>query len=104
MATSRTGTARWKGIVTRRRRQAQRDGVDHCPRCGILLDYTQGRRARNSVEVDHIIPWSQGGPDTYENTMVVCGRCNRKMGDKRTKTQRTPRTRPSIALETTRDW
>lgn len=102
MATSRTGTTRWKAIAAKRKRQAQRDGIDHCPRCGILLDYTPGSRQRNSVEVDHVVPVAQGGADEYENTMVLCGRCNRALGDKRTK--RKVKASTSITLVTSRKW
>lgn len=104
MATSRTGTARWKAVRAQVIRRAKRDGVDHCPECGVLLDYTSGTRARNSVEVDHIIPWSQGGADDAAQCRVICGHCNRRLGDKKPKKPRSPRKRPSIALETTRDW
>lgn len=104
MATSRTGTAEWKAIRTRMLRRAKRDGVDHCPICGVLLDYTPGIRARNSPEIDHIIPISRGGTNALSNLRVTCGYCNRKMGDKRPKGKPSRRQRPSIALETTRDW
>lgn len=104
MATSRTGTAEWKAIRTRMLRRAKRDGVDHCPICGVLLDYTPGIRARNSPEVDHVTSVAQGGTDDIEQLQVICGHCNRRLGDKKPKKPRSPRKRPSIALETTRDW
>ena len=32
------------------------------------------------VEVDHIIPESEGGPDTIENAVTLCASCRSKMG------------------------
>lgn len=104
MAASRTGTTRWKGLRAKVIRQAQRDGVDRCPECAILLDYTPCINARNSPEVDHITPASRGGTNALSNLRAICGYCNRKMGDKRPKGKPSRRQRPSIALETTRDW
>lgn len=31
---------------------------------------------------DHIIPWSRGGPDTWENCVSACKPCNNWKGDK----------------------
>ena len=102
MATSRTGTTRWKNVRAKVIRQAQRDGIDHCPRCNVLLDYSSGERKRNSVEVDHIVPHSQGGTDTVDNAQVVCGRCNRSLGSKRNKMK--PKPLPAVTLATSRAW
>ncbi|MGP5376384.1 HNH endonuclease [Brachybacterium alimentarium] len=88
MAASRTGTTRWKGLRAKVIRQAQRDGVDRCPECAILLDYTPAINARNSPEVDHIIPWSRGGKDTLSNCRVICQHCNRSLGAKTPKRSR----------------
>ena len=32
------------------------------------------------LEVDHIIPEADGGPDTIDNLALLCGNCNRKKG------------------------
>ena len=34
------------------------------------------------LEVDHIIPRSHGGGDHVENLQLLCGHCNRVMGDR----------------------
>ncbi|WP_448222435.1 HNH endonuclease [Gordonia iterans] len=32
--------------------------------------------SRDNLQMDHIIPWSAGGPDTVENLRTLCGSCN----------------------------
>lgn len=34
------------------------------------------------MTVDHIIPKSRGGLDTWENLITACFRCNNKKGDR----------------------
>lgn len=46
-----------------------RDGYQ-CVTCGALDDLT----------LDHIHPWSLGGPDTVENLRVLCRPCNSRKG------------------------
>jgi hypothetical protein len=36
--------------------------------------------AREDLALDHIYPWSLGGPDTVENLRVLCRSCNSKKG------------------------
>ncbi|MCQ9367353.1 HNH endonuclease [Brevibacterium sp. 91QC2O2] len=100
MAASRTGTTKWMRIRDRRIQAAINDGLTHCPRCRVVLDYERGKRP-NSVEVDHIVPASLGGLDVYENTQVVCRRCNQSMGDKqprrRKQVRRAREIRPTVA-------
>ena len=35
-----------------------------------------------SLTIDHVIPRSRGGKDTWENLVVACSLCNIKKGDK----------------------
>lgn len=81
MATSRTGTGKWKSIRKRALHRAMRDGITHCTECRIVLDYETGLRP-NSAEVDHIIPWSVSQTDTLDGTRVICRRCNQSLGGK----------------------
>ena len=43
----------------------------HCQICRKLVDYPWG------FELDHIVPLHQGGPDTEENSQVLCVPCHR---------------------------
>lgn len=52
-----------------RKRVMERDGYA-CTECGDTNDLT----------LDHIYPWSKGGPDTYENLRVLCRPCNSSKG------------------------
>lgn len=38
--------------------------------------------ATENLTLDHIIPWSHGGPDTVENLRVLCRRCNSARGNR----------------------
>lgn len=79
MATSRTGTATWKRVRKTAIARAIREGQEHCPTCGTLLDL-HGTGDGAPVEVDHVIPWSRGGSDHVDNTAVLCMPCNRRKG------------------------
>lgn len=52
-----------------RRRIYERDG-NACLRCDATEDLT----------LDHIYPWSLGGPDTDENLRTLCRSCNSSKG------------------------
>lgn len=52
-----------------RRRVMARDG-HACVECG----------ATDDLALDHIFPWSLGGPDTEENLRVLCRSCNSSKG------------------------
>jgi 5-methylcytosine-specific restriction protein A len=43
----------------------------HCQACRALVDYPWG------FELDHTVPLHQGGPDTEENSQVLCIPCHR---------------------------
>lgn len=34
-----------------------------------------------AISLDHIVPLSRGGRDSFENTCASCARCNRLKGD-----------------------
>lgn len=38
--------------------------------------------SKTSLTIDHVIPKSKGGEDTWENLVVACYKCNTKKGDK----------------------
>ena len=49
----------------------KRDG-HKCQYCG----------ATRRLTIDHVVPRSKGGGDTWENMVVACSSCNTKKGDK----------------------
>ena len=59
----------------------QRDGY-HCIYCGVRLGDKQAGRVlnRQGFSVDHLIPLSRGGDDSWGNTAAACLRCNVKKG------------------------
>lgn len=61
-------------IVLSRKNVLKRDG-NKCQYCGSTRDLT----------IDHVIPRSRGGDDSWENLVTACTRCNNKKGS------RTPR-------------
>lgn len=60
----------FKTIVLSRKNVLKRDG-NRCQYCGTSEDLT----------IDHVIPRSRGGKDTWENLVAACNRCNHKKGD-----------------------
>jgi hypothetical protein len=38
--------------------------------------------ATDNLTLDHIIPWSKGGPDTEENLRTLCHSCNSRKGNR----------------------
>lgn len=80
MTTSRTGTAQYKHWRREVLRRDERDGVTHCPLCGVKLDYSRGLLPE-SAEPDHIVPDSLGGRTIAENGRAICRLCNQKRGN-----------------------
>ena len=67
------------------KRQVWRD--DHCKNQGgvcISCKRRMGGNRKLAVTLDHIIPLSMGGPDTFENTQAMCDECNGQKGNQMT--------------------
>lgn len=68
---------RWPRIRT-----GEREPIDRRLRLGVLRrdDFCCRKCHRSGdhldLELDHIVPWSAGGPDTSENLRVLCSTCN----------------------------
>ena len=64
---------RWRNRVPisakLRARVYERDG-HACVHCG----------ATEPLSIDHIVPWSKGGPDVFENFQTLCRPCNSRKG------------------------
>ncbi|WP_136314433.1 HNH endonuclease [Actinomyces procaprae] len=94
MATSRTGTTKWLHLAATVKRRARAAGLTRCPRCGVELDWAVGLTPR-SAEVDHIVPWAQGGTDELENLQILCRSCNLRKGDGKVRSRKRRRRLPS---------
>lgn len=46
--------------------------------------------AHGELTIDHVMPRSRGGEDTWENLVAACYRCNNKKGDRRPDEARMP--------------
>lgn len=62
-----------------------RDGR-HCGYCG-----------KTASTIDHVLPRSRGGANSWENTVAACGRCNNRKGDRTPAEARMPLRRPPTA-------
>jgi 5-methylcytosine-specific restriction endonuclease McrA len=58
--------------VTLTRSNIFRRDDNQCVYCG----------AKNNLTIDHVIPKSQGGKDTWENLVTACQDCNARKGDR----------------------
>jgi hypothetical protein len=60
-----------KGIAEMIRKAGNR-----CPLCGLMM--TKGCSPNNDrhIELDHKIPLSRGGTDTFDNLQAICRKCN----------------------------
>lgn len=61
----------YKNIVLSRKNILKRD-ANTCQYCGSTDDLT----------IDHIIPKSRGGADSWENLVAACNKCNHKKGNR----------------------
>jgi len=69
----------FKNIVLSRKNILKRD-ASSCQYCGSGSDLT----------IDHVIPKSRGGPDTWENLVTACNSCNHKKGNRTPKEAEMP--------------
>lgn len=61
----------FKRILLSRKNVLRRDRY-HCQYCG----------SREDLTIDHILPKSRGGPDTWENLVTACVPCNNRKGNR----------------------
>lgn len=69
---SRFARVPYKRVVLTRKNILRRD-VYKCAYCG---------RSDLPLTIDHVIPKSKGGTDTWENLVCACTICNNKKGDR----------------------
>ena len=68
-----------KNIVVTRKNVLKRDG-NKCQYCG----------SKESLTLDHVIPKSRGGGDSWDNLITCCATCNVKKGNKTPKEANMP--------------
>lgn len=49
-------------------------------RDGLKCQYC-GKRGSSNLTLDHVMPQSKGGPNTWDNLVTACGPCNTRKGD-----------------------
>ncbi len=72
-----------RGMRWSRRAVLQRDGYT-CVYCGLQPGQMQRGKilSKNSFTVDHILPVSRGGKNTWTNTVCACPLCNQRKGNR----------------------
>lgn len=61
----------YRQVMLTRKNVFRRDGY-RCQYCGL----------REHLTIDHVLPRSRGGADTWENLVTACTRCNAKKGNR----------------------
>lgn len=61
--------------VTFTRRNLYRRDRNTCQYCG-------KRPGTTELSIDHVVPYSRGGRNTWENCVLACMRCNRRKGNR----------------------
>ena len=59
---------------------SQRNLCGYC--CIVTTDTTVAGIEDRRATIDHIVPRSGGGPDTFENTLAACAYCNTRKGNR----------------------
>lgn len=77
-ARARTFPPSWKDAAVRRLYDETIGGI----RCPICQSAVSGRRQLASLQADHIMPWSKGGPSTWANLQLLCRPCNIRKSDR----------------------
>lgn len=64
----------WTGLL-KKRLQPKCPNPDNNPGCRKIL-------TRDDAQVDHIYPWSKGGPTSLKNAQLICSSCNKRKGNR----------------------
>ena len=73
----------YRKVLLTRRNVFRRDG-HRCQYCG----------AAEGLTLDHVVPKSRGGPDTWENLVAACVPCNNRKGGRTPDEAQMPLARP----------
>lgn len=66
----KNGEIQWSGSI--REYIKEREKQNECIYCG----------SKDSLSTDHLVPKSRGGPDTGDNAITACRRCNSSKGNR----------------------
>jgi 5-methylcytosine-specific restriction endonuclease McrA len=69
---SRAFPPSWRDAAIRALYDASLGGVV-CPSCRGVF---RGLKQLKMLQADHIIPWTRGGPTTWQNLQLLCRGCN----------------------------
>lgn len=67
----------WRGFKYAPRRTVLARAGDRCEGAAVIV---WGRCSSPAVEVDHVFPWSRGGPTVVSNGQALCAAHNRPKG------------------------
>jgi 5-methylcytosine-specific restriction endonuclease McrA len=72
-----------RGVRWSRTGVMRRDGY-RCIYCGVTAGESRGHRvlAKEQFTIDHLIPRSRGGQNSWGNTACACPSCNQRKGDR----------------------
>jgi hypothetical protein len=66
----KSGDIQWSGSI--KEYVKEREKTNECIYCG----------SKEALSTDHLIPKSRGGPDSGDNAITACKRCNSSKGDR----------------------
>jgi len=56
---------------------------DRCPLCGCTMEFDFIEMDSSTATIDHVVPMSKGGKNSFYNIQLMCHKCNQKKAAKR---------------------
>ena len=98
-----SGALRVPRVVHLRRYARMRRPTVRLTRRNLMLrdsftcQYCARRRSVRDLDIDHVMPRSRGGPDSWDNLVTACQPCNRRKGRRTPKEASMPLSRRPVA-------